>query len=1182
MPVRLASQVEPIPGYKLIERLGRGGFGEVWKAEAPGGLLKAIKFVYGDLNESKDKGGGNQELRALNRVKTVRHPFILSLERVDIVEGQLVIVMELADRNLLHRFRDCQAQQLPGIPRDELLRYLGEAAEALDLMNVQYNLQHLDIKPQNLFLVHNHVKIADFGLVKDLQGMTASVTGGVTPVYAAPETFEGKVSRFCDEYSLAIVFQELLTGHRPFTGTSASQLLKQHLEEPPDLSPLPPADQAVLRRALAKKPDDRYPSCSHLIQLLRGETPTDLSPIRAAAGLSAEPVAVSDVPPGSDSADSLVSLGEEKAGNFDTKDLAKVKVEAALQELTHRPGPTDTIPPIAPQVPDAIAGPTRLEATGPGVLFPALVIGLGETGTLAVQKLREALFERFGSGDAVPHIRLLCIDVDPDTIANAAKGATKGASLSARELALVRLNRPVHFLKPREGHLPVTDWLDSELLYRIPRNHVTNGLRCLGRLALVDNYRDIADRLRSELAACAESGALATARLRTELELRSNRPRVYIVTHLAGGAGSGMFLDVAYLVRSDLKQLGHAQPELVGVFVVPASAEASANWPLAQSNTFAALTELHHYSLAETTFNARYVSREPPLCDPDPPFARCIILAEENDVSPDRSVAGLAAGYLYRDLVTPLGRAADARRAAMLSLSSKQPRQPGLVVQTFGMNRFAWPRRALVHQIAHRLCLSISQHWVSKEPGPIQEAVAAWAREEWTKRQMQADRLIAQLKAATDGAVSGQTPEALFEAPVQRLVQPPPPAGIPDPAQVRAALDDLEKLVGRPETDRPPPRVPDLVEVLDQAAETLLATCEQNLAEMAVHLVEQPRFRLVGAEEAIRQFNALIQQTLQQQEPLANEFMTKANQAYARIHGLIDTIKSGAAAKRKGPPLIVELAELLRNYPTFRLRGLIMQRVLTILRSLFGNCPEYLREFTHCRVRLLDMVKSFDLPLDTRSALDLGPGRNLFPPGCQNLEEAVNRFISQVSGDELIELDGRIQNVLRQQFTALVHVCTTPMNQILKDVEAAMEREMQAHVTERLSTANAIETFLALYEPANTAASEVAEAHQKAAPRLQVEAAASPTELTLVLVPDESSAEQFRRHVQQALPMAELAMGSKGDDIVFYRELPALTFLDLPHTGFAGRQAYQQRVAAEHFTPHVRTDLTDWQLPEQR
>src|SRR5206468_10819909 len=189
MAVPLSHRAEPIPGYKLLERLGRGGFGEVWKCEAPGGIFKAIKFVYGDLDTAGDDGKpAEQEFKALARVKQVRHPFILSLERFDVIEGQLVIVMELADRNLWDRFRECRNQGLLGVPRDDLIRYLEEAAEALDLMNSEYKLQHLDIKPQNLFLVHNHVKVADFGLVKDFEGMSATVTGGVTPVYAAPET----------------------------------------------------------------------------------------------------------------------------------------------------------------------------------------------------------------------------------------------------------------------------------------------------------------------------------------------------------------------------------------------------------------------------------------------------------------------------------------------------------------------------------------------------------------------------------------------------------------------------------------------------------------------------------------------------------------------------------------------------------------------------------------------------------------------------------------------------------------------------------------------------------------------------------------------------------------------------------------------------------------------------------
>src|SRR3954453_7855133 len=228
---------EPLPGYRLIEPLGSGGFGEAWKCEAPGGLFKAIKFVFGNLNTlDVDGARAEQELKALNRVKEVRHPFVVSMDRIEVVAGELVIVMELADKSLHDAYQECLEAGLVGIPRDTLLRYIRDAAEALDHMNEKHNLQHLDIKPRNLFLISDRVKVADFGLVKTLERSAGTgVLAGVTPLYAPPETFSGNISGRSDQYSLAVVYQELLTGQRPFTGKNARQLAEQHINAEPEL-----------------------------------------------------------------------------------------------------------------------------------------------------------------------------------------------------------------------------------------------------------------------------------------------------------------------------------------------------------------------------------------------------------------------------------------------------------------------------------------------------------------------------------------------------------------------------------------------------------------------------------------------------------------------------------------------------------------------------------------------------------------------------------------------------------------------------------------------------------------------------------------------------------------------------------------------------------------------------------
>jgi hypothetical protein len=282
---------EPIPGHVLESRLGKGGFGEVWKARAPGGFHVALKFV------QLERRVGATELRALDTIKNIRHPNLLSVVGAYQREGQLIIAMEMAERTLEQRFREARDKGLSGIPRDELLEYMAEAAKGLDYLNeprhksedgTLHGIQHRDIKPQNLLLSGGSVKVGDFGLARCLENNLASHTGSLTAAYAAPEFFQGQTTSHSDQYSLAVTYCQLRGGRLPFTGTAA-ELMSGHLNRKPDLSMLPSEERPVVARALAKEAKDRWPSCGEFVKALRQAQPSGTQTTTQAAKSPAQP-----------------------------------------------------------------------------------------------------------------------------------------------------------------------------------------------------------------------------------------------------------------------------------------------------------------------------------------------------------------------------------------------------------------------------------------------------------------------------------------------------------------------------------------------------------------------------------------------------------------------------------------------------------------------------------------------------------------------------------------------------------------------------------------------------------------------------------------------------------------------------------------------------------------------------
>ena len=329
MALVLREGEEVIPGYRLVRKLGRGGFGEAWQAEAPGEVQVALKFI------ELDSEAAEPELRALKVIKNVRHPNLLDVQFALSIDNHLVIASPLCDRSLADRLKELARRGQWGLPDGEVSDYLGELAKAVDFLNqarhddgagTLIGIQHRDIKPQNIFLCGGSVRLADFGLAKILECQKASHTGSMTPSYVAPEVLQGFVTRASDQYSLAVTYCEMRSGRLPYTG-GANQVIFGHLHKAPDLEGLPPEERPIVARALAKDPEQRWSCCVEFEEALRKNsatlairsrhrsTPSDEPPGVGPLGSSRSPVTVV-------ADDSSTGVSGETVGGFETTGLA--------------------------------------------------------------------------------------------------------------------------------------------------------------------------------------------------------------------------------------------------------------------------------------------------------------------------------------------------------------------------------------------------------------------------------------------------------------------------------------------------------------------------------------------------------------------------------------------------------------------------------------------------------------------------------------------------------------------------------------------------------------------------------------------------------------------------------------------------------------------------------------------
>jgi hypothetical protein len=602
-------------------------------------------------------------------------------------------------------------------------------------------------------------------------------------------------------------------------------------------------------------------------------------------------------------------------------------------------------------------------------LRPTLFLGVGGLAAATLRRLKKRLRERNSDSAAGGIFRFLLVDTDREGLRRSRQGEF-GDGMDVTETLLTPLQHPEHY-RPESRKL--LRWLDRRWFYGIPRSLLTEGMRPLGRLALVDNAADVLSRLREALGQITQPRTIADAVNATGSEVRDATPRVFVVASIAGGTGSGMAACLAYAVRQVLGEMGLSAAGLCGMLLFATSPK-PADQEVARANASATLGELDYFSRPDHPYPGDADYGLQPFPAGHPPFEETYLvhLGEQMDAAHAEASTETAAEYLFLDACAATGSFLDQLRVQ----TQAAPGGPFLL-RTFGLARIDAQGERPLDAAARRLCRQLAEKWASG-PGEAEgKYIEREAQHQLAAEGVQEQAVVARLQGAVAEAL-GDPPEAVLH---RVLALASKAAGSDLPHRLLGPLD--RAFAARADREDEGGWPPVQAVVRKSAAEGGMQLA-RALLNWLVRLVEIPGKRFKAAEQA----TAFLTQEVAKLAQTAADRLSRIQSQRQMLRRQIETEKPrgkggfGWLARALGGGGPTAEGELL-GYCRVWLREVVEANAVFLLEIVQGELSEVLHSLAVGRQRVQQFADRFPLPE--------------VPPGSQTLP------LAQSSGDEADE-----------------------------------------------------------------------------------------------------------------------------------------------------------------------------------